>query len=210
MRTAGFRFPSRLYPINDPLADRHRSHLELAQQVLRAGVRFLQLRVKDRSTADFVEIARAVKRLTDAAGASLIVNDRADIARLIDASGVHLGQQDLPVPQARAVLGEGKIIGLSTHSLLQVASAMGTDDVDYIGYGPIFPTDTKSNPDPVQGLEGLRAARRTCSLPIVAIGGISAATMPAVLEAGAAAVAMIGEIVRAPDVEAKVRELLDA
>jgi thiamine-phosphate pyrophosphorylase len=137
----------------------------------------------------------------------LIVNDRADTL-LIDADGVHLGQHDLSVPQARAVVGPGKIIGLSTHNLLQVSAAARTEGVDYIGYGPIFPTGSKENPDPVQGLDGLRAVRASCSIPIVAIGGISAVTMPAVLEAGADAVAMIGEIVRARDVEAKVRCLL--
>lgn len=208
MRSAVFRFPSRLYPIADTLGDTGQSHVAIARAMVQAGVRFLQLRVKDRSTAEFVDIARQVKVVTDAADAVLVINDRADVARLIDASGVHLGQLDLPPEEARAVVGSGKLIGLSTHSLEQVEAAACSGKVDYIGFGPIFATASKDNPDPVQGLEGLRAARRRCTLPIAAIGGITEATMGAVLAAGADTVAMIGEIVRAPDIDATVRRLL--
>jgi thiamine-phosphate pyrophosphorylase len=204
----GFTFPARLYPIADALGEPGRSHVATAAAILRGGARFLQLRVKDRGSADFVAIARAVKRITDAVGATLIVNDRADVAKLIDAGGVHLGQDDLPPRAARRLLGDGKIIGLSTHTLEQAEGAARGEPVDYIAFGPIFATTSKQRPDPVQSLDALRAVRRCVKLPIVAIGGISASTMPAVLEAGADAVAMIGEIVRAPDIEAKVRELL--
>lgn len=208
MRSAIFRFPSPLYPIVDTLGDTHRSHVAIAREMIHAGVRFLQLRVKDRSTVEVVDIARQVKAIADAVGAALVINDRADVARLIDAAGVHLGQLDLPPRDARAVVGKGKLIGLSTHCAEQVDVAAGSGEVDYIGFGPIFSTASKDNPDPVQGLEGLRAARRRCALPIAAIGGITAATMDSVLAAGADTVAMIGEIVRAPDIGAKVRRLL--
>lgn len=207
---AGFSFLSRLYPIIDDLGDRRRSHADIAAAVVRGGARFLQLRVKDRPTREVVEIARQVKRIADAAGAALIVNDRADIAALIDAAGVHLGQDDLAVEAARALLGAGKVIGLSTHSFAQAENAADAGVVDYIGFGPIFATSTKDNPDPVQGIESLRLLRRRVRLPIVAIGGITGATMADVLGAGADAVAMIGEIVRAPDIEARVRALLTA
>lgn len=176
--------------------------------MLSGGARFLQLRVKGVGTAEFVDVARAVKRLTDSVGAALIVNDRADVARLVDAAGVHLGQTDLPPRAARAVLGEGKVIGLSTHSLDQVDAAMRLRELDYIAYGPIFATTSKENPDPVQGIEGLRAAHRLTHVPIVAIGGITENTMPEVLAAGADAVAMIGELIRSPDLEAAVRTLI--
>jgi thiamine-phosphate pyrophosphorylase len=146
--------------------------------------------------------------MTDAAGATLVINDRADIAVLIDAAGAHLGQDDLPPEAARRLLGGDKLIGLSTHNVAQAEAAVSSGVVDYIGIGPIFTTGSKSNPDPVLGIEGLREVRRRIDLPIVAIGGITAATMQQVLQAGADAVAMIGEIANAPDIEAKVRALL--
>jgi len=208
MHSASFEFPSRLYPIVDTIGGTGHSHAEIAEAMLRGGARFLQLRIKDRTTAEFVEVAREVKGMADRAGAVLVINDRADIAKLIDAAGVHLGQEDLPVRAARAMLGSGKLIGLSTHSIEQVESASRSSGADYIGFGPIFPTASKDNPDPVQGLKGLRAARRCSRLPIVAIGGITERTMPSVLSTGADAVAMIGEIVGASDIEAKIRGLL--
>jgi thiamine-phosphate pyrophosphorylase len=203
-----FTFPRRLYPIVDTLGDPKLSHVALAQAVLDAGGCFLQLRVKDQSTGRFVDIARAVKAVTDRHHARLIINDRADVAKLIDAAGVHLGQDDLPVTAAREILGPDKIIGFSTHNVAQAEAAAREGIADYIGFGPIYPTTSKDRADPVQGLEGLRLVRRRVKLPIVAIGGITAGTMCDVLAAGADAVAMIGEIVRAEDVSAKVRALL--
>jgi thiamine-phosphate pyrophosphorylase len=203
-----FTFPSRLYPIIDTLGDPRLSYAALTRAVLAAGARFFQLRVKDQPTGRFVEIAREVKALADRYGARLIVNDRADIAKLVDAAGVHLGQDDLPLAAARAILGGGKIIGFSTHNLTQAEAVAPESIADYIGFGPIYRTASKDRPDPVQGLEGLRLIRSRVTLPIVAIGGITGETMPAVLAAGADAVAMISEIVRAADVTAKVRELL--
>lgn len=203
-----FPFPSRLYPIIDTLGDPQRSHVELARAVLAAGAPLLQLRVKDCPTGEFVEIARAVKALADATQAQLIINDRADVAKLVDAAGVHLGQTDLPLAAARQILGPGKIIGYSTHTIAQAEAAARAGIADYIGVGPVYATASKQHPDPVIGLDGLRTARSRITLPIVAVGGITAATMRAVLSAGADAVAMIGEIVRAADVEATVRALL--
>lgn len=203
-----FAFPNRLYPIIDTLGDPKLSHVELATAMLAGGVRFLQLRVKERPTGDFVEIARAVKAAADRSGAQLIVNDRADIAKLIDAAGVHLGQEDLPASAARAILGPDKIIGVSIHNLEQAETAAHEGVADYLGFGPIYTTTSKERPDPVQGLEGLRLVRGRVRLPIVAIGGITRQTMAEVLAAGADAVAMIGEVVRADDVSATVRNLL--
>ena len=203
-----FTFPTPLYPIIDTLGDPRGSHVELARAVLDGGARFLQLRVKHQPTQRFVEIARAVKKLTDGARAQLIINDRPDIAQLVDAAGVHLGQQDIPAAAARRVLGATKIVGVSTHNLEQAEAAARDGSADYLGYGPIFPTASKDHPDPVQGLDGLRRVRARITLPLVAIGGITAATMPDVLNAGADAVAMISEIIRAADVAARVRALL--
>lgn len=204
----GFRFPSRLYPIVDDLGGGGRSCLEIADAMLYAGVRFLQLRSKTRTTREFVDIGRAVKERCDAVCAQLIVNDRVDVARCIDAAGVHLGQTDLPVAAARDQLGADKIIGFSTHNLDQARAAEDAGGADYIGFGPVFATRTKENPDPEVGLEGLRRVRAAVRLPIVAIGGIEVDAAPEVLAAGADAVAMIGAIVRAPDITATVRHLL--
>ena len=203
-----FSFPARLYPIVDTLGDPHRSHVELARAILAAGAPLLQLRVKHQPTARFVELARAVKAEADRHGALLLINDRADIAKLVDAAGVHLGQDDLPVHAAREILGPHAIVGFSTHSLAQAEAAAREGQADYLGFGPIYATSSKDNPDPLQGVDGLRAVRRRVQLPLVAIGGITAATMTDVLGAGADAVAMIGEIVRAADVTGTVRVLL--
>ncbi|MFI5395085.1 MAG: thiamine phosphate synthase [Candidatus Binatia bacterium] len=204
-----FSFPHRFYPIVDTLGDPKLSYVGLAQAILDAGGRLLQLRVKDQPTGRFVEIARAVKAAADRAQARLIINDRADIAKLIDAAGVHLGQEDLPVAAAREILGPTKIIGFSTHNVNQAEAASRAGKADYIGFGPIYPTTSKERPDPVQGLDRLRQIRSRVAIPIVAIGGITAKTMPEVLTAGADAVAMISEIVRADDVTAKVHALLE-
>ena len=202
-----FAFPNRLYPIVDTLGEPARSYVELARAILAGGAPLLQLRVKDQPTRRFVEIAREVKALADRGNAQLIINDRTDIAKLVDAAGVHLGQQDLPTAAAREILGPGKVIGVSTHNLAQAEAAVREGIADYIGFGPIYPTTSKDRPDPVQGLEGLRAVRRHVALPIVAIGGITTTTLPEVLAAGADAVAMISEIVWAADVAGKVRSL---
>lgn len=203
-----FAFPHHLYPIIDTLGDPQRSHVQLAEQMLQGGARFVQLRVKDQPTGRVVDMARAVKALTDRCQAQLIINDRADIAKLIDAAGVHLGQDDLPVRAAREILGPRKIIGFSTHNAAQADAAAREGGADYIGFGPIYRTTSKERPDPVQGLDGLRLVRRCVTLPIVAIGGITATTMPDVLAAGADAAAMIGDVIHADDVSAKVRDLL--
>lgn len=203
-----FSFPARLYPIIDTLGDPALSYTALTQAVLDAGVRFLQLRVKGEPSGRYVAIARAVKALTDRAGAQLIINDRADIARLVDAAGVHVGQDDLPPAAARAVVGAGKIVGFSTHNLDQIVRAAADGAIDYVGFGPVYATGSKVDPDPVVGLEGLCLARAAVRVPIVAIGGITQGTLRAVLAAGVDAVAMIGEIVRASDVTARVREVM--
>jgi thiamine-phosphate pyrophosphorylase len=199
-----------LYVIVDNLGLPGRSHATLAAQVLAAGATLLQLRAKGVPTATFVDLARTVKRLTDEAGATLIVNDRTDVAKLVDAAGVHLGQEDLPPAAAREMLGPDKVIGVSTHNLEQARAAAAAGAADYLAFGPVFPTTSKVKPDPVQGLDELQRLRAEVRRPIVAIGGITAATMADVLAAGADAVAMIGEIVRAPDVGAHVRQLLRA
>src|SRR5262252_745054 len=133
-----FAFPDPLYPIADTAPGR--DVVAVAAAILAGGARLLQLRAKDASTGELVEVARAVKRHSDAAGALLIINDRADVAKLVDASGVHLGQDDLPPAAARALLGPDKLIGFSTHSLEQVEAALRAASIDYLAFGPVFAT----------------------------------------------------------------------
>lgn len=197
-----FEFPQPLYPIVDSPS--------LAEAVVGAGVRLFQLRVKGRPTGEHVEIARAVQAIAARAGAKLIVNDRADVARLVGAAGVHLGQDDLPAGAARGILGPDAIVGVSTHNLAQVAAAVRDGVADYIGFGPIHPTRSKADAEPVQGEEGLRAARAACALPIAAIGGLTVQNAGAAIGAGADAVAVIGALAGAPDPAAAACELLRA
>jgi thiamine-phosphate pyrophosphorylase len=173
------------------------SHAEIVAQLLAGGARLIQLRDKEASAKDLFEAAQACLKLTRAAGATLIINDRVDIAMAADADGVHLGQDDLAVDEARALLGPQKIIGVSTHSPVQVEAALRTS-ADYIAVGPIFPTATKAHPDPIVGLELLRQARALTSLPLVAIGGITLATAAEVIVTGANSVAVISALYTLP------------
>jgi thiamine-phosphate pyrophosphorylase len=195
-----------LYAIVDPL-DTGRSPLALAEAFLRGGARLLQLRLKHASARELLEAARAIRPLAVAAGALLLVNDRPDVARAASADGVHLGQEDLPVAAARRVLGPGRLVGVSTHDLAE-ARAAAAAGADYLGVGPVYETATKGRPLEGRGLDLVRAVRAAVPTPLVAIGGITDATAPAVRAAGADAVAMIGALVRAADPAAAVRRTL--
>ena len=163
-----------------------------------AGVRVLQLRMKDAPAALMLAVLDEV-RLQRPPGALLIVNDRLDVALAGGADGVHLGQDDLPLRAARRCCPPGFLIGVSTHNEEQAAAAQA-DGADYIGFGPIFATTTKHNPDPVVGVERLRAVCQRSPIPVVAIGGVTPQQVPALIAAGAHAVAIISAINRAPDV----------
>lgn len=197
----------RLYAILDPAQTRDASLLEPAEALLTAGVRLIQVRDKDASSRELFELCRQVAEIVRRAGGILIVNDRADVARALGADGVHVGQEDLPVEVARRVVGEGKWVGTSTHTLAQVRAA-DCSSADYIAFGPIFPTESKEKPDPVRGLEGLREARKATRKPLVAIGGMTVENARAAMDAGADAVAVISDLVRSPDVAARAREFL--
>jgi thiamine-phosphate pyrophosphorylase len=199
--------PSRLYLIVDPL-DTGRDPVALALAMLAAGARLLQLRLKGCSTRDLLTVAARLREMTAAAGATFIVNDRADLALAVGADGVHLGQEDLPVEVARQLVGPGRLLGFSTHSEVQLEAARGTG-ADYLSLGPIFATTSKAAADPVIGIQRLRTARPLVAQPLVAIGGITAATAREVLNAGAEAVSVIAAVVRAPDVQRAAAELLE-
>jgi len=175
---------------------------EALAEALVATARVLQVRIKPRTgradPAEVVRIARMARRVCDAAGAALIVNDRIDIALAVGAEGVHLGQADLPIGVARRIARD-LWIGISTHDLAQVRAACEAG-ADYLGFGPVFATATKENPDPVQGLAGLRAAvAAAAGRPVVAIGGITAADVDDIYGTGAHALCAISAVNQARD-----------
>ncbi|MEZ4404435.1 MAG: thiamine phosphate synthase [Kofleriaceae bacterium] len=173
------------------------------------GARVLQVRLKDASTRDLLTAAAMARRVTAAAGALLVINDRLDIALAVGADGVHLGQDDLPLTAAIAALGDRRdqlLIGISTHDLAQVDHAVA-GGADYLGFGPVFATTTKANPDPVVGLAGLAQACARATVPVVAIGGVAVANARAIFDAGAAAACAIAAVNHANDPAAAARAL---
>ena len=198
----------RLYVILDPSQIPQRSVEDVCAILLAAGVKLIQYRNKNAPSRTLFEHSAGLARLAEQAGARFIVNDRADIARASEADGVHVGQDDLPVEFARAVIGAGKWVGFSTHNLEQLTAAENTS-ADYVAFGPIFATSSKENPDPPVGIEGLRRARAATRKPLVAIGGITLAKVAEVLAAGADSVAVISDLLKAPDVHSRAREFLE-
>lgn len=204
---AAFSVPNPLYAIADTLNQPDLLFQTLTQHLCTGGVRLLQLRVKQHSIQDFLSLAKEVQQICQQHGCLLIINDRVDIARAIDADGVHVGQGDMPLAATRKVLGREKIIGVSTHDPQQALAAAHAG-ADYIGFGPLFGTTTKATGYTPRGLDQLRQVRRLVSLPIIAIGGITPARAPSALEAGADAVAMISDIVLAPNIQHRVEAIL--
>ena len=165
---------------------------DMVLRVLRAGVRWIQYRDKESSRREIFREAVKLRGLTRDFHSILIINDHPDIALASDADGVHLGQDDLPLREARRVMGEDKLIGISTHSMEQAVEA-GESGADYIGFGPIFQTATKDAGTP-QGISELRRIKSSVSIPVVAIGGINAENAGSVFESGADAVAVASAV----------------
>ena len=180
---------------------------EIADRLVEAGVELLQYRDKHGSARRILDSSRALAARFVPKGVRLIVNDRADIAAMAGAAGVHVGQEDLPVDEARKICGAPLWVGVSTHTLEQLRAAEATS-ADYIAVGPIFPTGTKANPDPVVGLEFLRAARQITRKPLVAIGGITVESASEVYRAGADSIAVIRDLMAARDPAHRAREYL--
>jgi thiamine-phosphate pyrophosphorylase len=174
------------------------THEEIVRMLLDGGASLIQLRDKEASGRELLDQAIACLKLTREAGATLIINDRVDVALTAGADGVHLGQDDLSVDEAREILGKDKIIGVSTHSIDQFRAALETS-ANYIAIGPVFPQLTKENPAPVVGLEMVRDARKLTDRPLVAIGGINLGRAPEVIEAGADCVAVISALYPLPE-----------
>src|SRR5262245_47298224 len=203
----------RLYAILDVdlAAVRGLAPMALLEQWLDAGVRLVQLRAKTLASGAFLTLADDALRRTRLAGARLIVNDRADIAAMADAGGVHLGQDDLTPTAARSVVGSSSWVGVSTHNDDQVEAAV-REPVTYLAIGPVYATRSKARPDPVIGIEGVRRAAARANgpgLPLVAIGGITLDRAADVLSAGATAVAVISDLVT-PNPGGRAREFLAA
>ncbi len=197
----------RLYAIIDAAQTGNRSTAAVSDALLAAGVKLIQYRDKQASSRVLYENSFELAARARQANAVLIVNDRADVARAVQADGVHVGQDDLSVELVRRVLGAGRRIGCSTHHPDQVRDA-DRSSADYIALGPIFETQSKQQPDPVVGLEGLREARRLTRKPLVAIGGITLENVRAVIEAGADSVAVISDLLKPDDIESRARDFL--
>ena len=205
----------KLYAITDTQLSNY-THAEIVQRLLAGGARLIQLRDKEASAKELLEAARECLQLTRAAGAKLIINDRVDVTLTAEADGVHLGQDDLSVEEAREILDEGRIIGLSTHSLEQFQAALRTS-ADYLAVGPVYATATKEQPAPAVGLRLIAAAKAITDRPIVGIGGITVERAPGVIAAGADSVAVISalypwpeklELMSRPDITGQVRKFL--
>jgi thiamine-phosphate pyrophosphorylase len=196
-------FPA-LYAILDPSVITE-PVLSVAQKLVDGGVQLIQLRDKRAAPSGLYSTARQLSEFLTPRGIRFILNDRPDIAILAGAAGVHVGQDDIPVHEARKICGASRWVGVSTHNMDQLREADLTS-ADYIAVGPIFPTGTKENPDPVVGIEFLREARRLTKKPLVGIGGITLETAADVLRAGADSVAVIRDLLTAEDIVSRARE----
>jgi thiamine-phosphate pyrophosphorylase len=181
---------------------------ECAQELADAGVRLLQYRSKTAPTRELLLSSRSLSSQLIPRGISFFVNDRPDVAVLAGAAGVHVGQDDLEVEQARVLMGTEKWVGVSTHNIDQFRAAAATS-ADYIAVGPVFATSSKANPDPVIGTEFIQRVRDLTDKPIVAIGGITLENAASVVLAGADCVAVISDILRSPDRGARAKQYLE-
>jgi thiamine-phosphate pyrophosphorylase len=197
-----------LYAIVDPAHTGRWAPLELAEALLSGGCAVLQYRDKRADDRARLALARELRERAARAGVPFVVNDRADLALLCRADGLHLGQDDLPISDARRVVGR-MVVGRSTHDDAQAHRA-SLEDHDLLGFGPVFPTTSKENPDAVQGLEGLARARSISDKPLVAIGGIDLDTAGRVAATGVRLAAVIGALARSDDPQATARALHEA
>ena len=195
-----------LYLVTDRGLARGRTTLDIVKAAVQGGVTCVQLREKECATLEFIEQALSIKDLLSARGIPLIINDRLDVAQAVKADGVHLGQTDMPLGMAKAILKDSMIIGISAESL-EDAIAAEKGGADYLGVSPIYATPTKTDTTPPLGLEGLRQIRTAVNLPLVGIGGLNRDNCADVIRNGADGVAVVSAIVGADNPEAAAREL---
>ena len=197
--------PKGIYGITGDNFSNGRSNYFCVEEMIKGGIKIVQYRAKTKDTREKVKEAREIRELCRKNGVIFIVNDNVDIALLVDADGVHIGQEDMHPDDVRKLIGDNKIIGLSTHSEKQGMEAYKNPNVDYIGVGPIFPTTTKDT-TPV-GLGYLEYAVKNLDLPFVAIGGIKAQNIDAIIAKGAQRVCLVSEIIGADSISDMVRNL---
>lgn len=197
--------PKGIYGITGDNFSNGRSNYFCVEEMIKGGIKIVQYRAKTKDTREKVKEAREIRELCRKNGVIFIVNDDVDIALLVDADGVHIGQEDMHPDDVRKLIGDNKIIGLSTHSEKQGMEAYKNPNVDYIGVGPIFPTTTKDT-TPV-GLGYLEYAVKNLDLPFVAIGGIKAHNIDAIIAKGAQRVCLVSEIVGADSISDMARNL---
>ena len=181
-----------------------RSVRETARLVIDGGADAIQLREKTISDDEFVSLAGEIRDITTKRGTLLIINDRVNVAREVNADGVHLGQHDMSITEAREIIGNEKIIGVSTHNIIQARQAQ-KDGADYIAIGPVYPTTTKDY-EPSIGLEVIREISREISIPFLAIGAITLENLGDVLKAGASRVAVCSAIISSKDILSTTKE----
>lgn len=196
----------RLYLVTDRGLALGRPLEEIVRLAVAGGVTAVQLREKAASTSEFVELARRVKDALAPHGVPLIINDRVDVALAVDADGVHVGQQDMPVAEVRRLIGPDRLLGLSVETVAQ-AQAAEAWDIDYLGVSPIFPTPTKTDTCAAWGLDGLRMLRGLTRRPLVAIGGLNVSNAAEVVAAGADGLAVVSALCSATDPRAAAQAL---
>ena len=196
-----------IYGITAEAMSNGRDNMTVVKAMLEAGIKFIQYREKEKTGLARYEECLKLKKLTAEYGAAFIIDDFVDLAIAVDADGVHIGQDDLPVPAVRKLLGPDKIIGLSTHSPEQLEKANEIADlIDYIGCGPVYATNTKKTAVPV-GLEYVKYATEHAKMPFVAIGGIKEHNIHEVYNAGATTIAVVSDITSADDIVDKISKL---
>jgi thiamine-phosphate pyrophosphorylase len=208
-RRIGSRIDWRLCFIADTEALAGTDVLQLIGEAVAGGATIIQLRTKKRATREFLQIGMKAVEFLRPRKIPLIINDRVDIALACEADGVHLGQEDMPLPFARKVLGKKKLVGITASTLPEAVTAEN-DGADYVGVGPIFQTSSKVDVPPVLGLDGVREIRAKIRLPILAIGGINIANAGQVMAAGANGVAVISAIASATNPRQAATELIEA
>jgi thiamine-phosphate pyrophosphorylase len=199
----------RLHILTDTVLQSRFSHMEITWFAIAGGADTIQYRQKSGSTRQMIEVARNMKRLCSEAGVVFIVNDRLDVAIAAEADGVHLGQDDFPIPMARELLGEGRIIGGSAATLDEARKCL-SEGADYVGFGPVYPTSSKEDAGPVSGIDILKQVVEIVPLPIIAIGGVGAENIPGVMRAGAHGIAVISAVCCQDDPEESTRALYQA
>ena len=199
----------KLHILTDTVLQSRFSHMEITRLAIAGGADTIQYRQKSGSTREMIEIARNMKQLCSEAGVTFIVNDRLDVAIAAEANGVHLGQDDFPIPMARQLLGEGRIIGGSAATLDEARKCL-SEGADYVGFGPVYPTSSKDDAGPVSGIDILKQVVEIIPLPIIAIGGVGPENIPDVMRAGARGIAVISAVCCQDDPEGATKSLYQA